>query len=110
MRVIDLLEVRERGVECAANEALERLLRPELDGFWLHLDCDALDDAVMPAVDYRLQDGLQWHELETVIRLAVDSGRAAGVETTIFNPLLDNDGSMALALVTCLARSLGSRE
>lgn len=110
IRVIDLLEVRERGVARAAQEALERLLRPELDGFWLHLDCDALDDAVMPAVDYRLQDGLQWDELEAVIRLAVDSGRAVGLEVTIFNPFLDADGSMALALVTCLARSLGTRD
>jgi arginase len=106
--VIDLPEVRKRGVERAAHEALERLLRPELEGFWIHVDCDALDDAVMPAVDYRLPDGLQWDELETVIRLAIDSGRAVGLEITIFNPLLDCDGSIADTLVGCLARSLSS--
>jgi arginase len=104
--VIDLRTVRERGVERAASDALKRLLRPDLEGFWIHVDCDALDDAVMPAVDYRLPGGLKWDELETVIRLAMDSGRAVGIELTIFNPALDGDGSVAAALVGCLTRAL----
>ncbi len=72
----------------------------------MHIDCDALDDAVMPAVDYRLPGGLGWEELQTVIGLAVESGRAVGFEVTIFNPALDNDGSIAQTLVSCLARGL----
>lgn len=104
--VIDLSAVRRRGAERAATDALERLLRPELEGFWIHLDCDVLDDAVMPAVDYRLPDGLSWSELETVIGLAVDSGRAVGIEVTIFNPSLDRDGSLTQQLVSSLARAL----
>jgi arginase len=104
--VIDLLQVRNRGVERAANNALDRLLRDELNGFWIHVDCDVLDDAIMPAVDYRLPDGLAWSELETVLRLAIESGQAVGVELTIFNPTHDADGSIARALVDCLARSL----
>ena len=105
--VIDLDGVRERGVNQAAEDAVAHLVRPELDGFWVHLDCDALDDAVMPAVDYRLPDGLGWDELETVIRAAVGSGRMTGVEVTIFNPLLDRDGAIARAIVRCLTRALG---
>jgi arginase len=108
--VIDLGTVRRRGVERAAQDALEHLLRPELDGFWIHLDCDVLDDAVMPAVDYRLPGGLSWDELECVIRLAIDSTRAVGLEITIFNAALDTDGSIAEALVSCLARSLDGGE
>lgn len=108
--VIDLPALRQRGAERAARDALKRLLRPELDGFWVHLDCDALDDAVMPAVDYRLPGGLSWSELETVLQLAVHSGHAVGLEVTIFNPALDSDGTIARALVTCLARALGGCE
>ncbi len=77
---------------------------PRLEGFWIHVDCDALDDAIMPAVDYRLPDGLSWGKLEHVLRLAVRSDHAVGLEVTIFNPALDADGSIADALVTCLAR------
>jgi arginase len=104
--VIDLPTLRERGVERATSDALDRLARAELDGFWLHVDCDALDDAVMPAVDYRLPGGLSWNELETLIHLAMSSGRAVGIEVTIFNPALDSDGSLATALVDCLTRAL----
>ena len=34
------------------------LSRPELSGFWMHLDADVLDDDLMPAVDYRIPGGL----------------------------------------------------
>ena len=108
--VIDLPAVRQDGVGRAALGALERLTRPELDGFWIHIDCDVLDDTVMPAVDYRLPGGLSWEEMETVIQLAVDSGRAVGIEVTIFNPTLDGDGSITQALVSCLARGLTAGE
>jgi arginase len=104
--VIDLPAVQQRGADLAARDAVERLLRPELDGFWIHIDCDVLDDTVMPAVDYRLPGGLSWQQLETVMKLAVESGRAVGVEVTIFNPALDSDGSITRALVSCLARAL----
>jgi arginase len=108
--VIDLEEVRRRGVERAAHDALERLVRSDLDGFWIHLDCDALDDALMPAVDYRLPGGLTWDELEHVISLAIDSEQAVGLDLTIFNPRLDSDGSVAHSLVRSLARSLAGRD
>jgi arginase len=104
--VIDLEVTRQRGPERAAQDALERLRRPELAGFWIHLDCDVIDDTVMPAVDYRLPGGLSWDELETVIRVAIDSGAVVGLEVTIFNPALDSDGSITRALVACLVRAL----
>jgi arginase len=104
--VIDLPALRARGASRAAEDALERVARPDLDGFWIHLDCDALDDAVMPAVDYRLPDGLTWDELATVLRLAMATGRCVGIEVTIFNPSLDRDGSITRALVACLRDGL----
>ncbi len=104
--VIDLQTLRQRGPERAARDALTHLCRPELDGFWIHLDCDVLDDAVMPAVDYRLPGGLSWTELESVISAASESGGVLGLEVTIFNPALDSDGSIALALVNCLVGAL----
>ena len=102
----ELAAVRAAGVEAAAASAVERLSRTELDGFWIHLDADVLDDAVMPAVDYRMPDGLSWDELATVLRAAVSGGRAVGINVTIFNPKLDGDGSIARAFVEALARGL----
>jgi arginase len=89
-----------------ARDALARLVRADLDGVWIHLDCDALDDAVMPAVDYRLPDGLHWDELQAVLGAAIATGAVVGIEVTIFNPALDPDGSIARGLVSCLTAAL----
>ncbi|WP_119299936.1 arginase family protein [Dongia deserti] len=102
----DLAEVRRIGAEEAARAAIEHLCRPEIDGFWIHLDVDVLDDAIMPAVGYRIPDGLSWEDLETILRAAMRSGRAAGINITIFEPPQDKDGSIARALVDSLARAL----
>jgi arginase len=107
LSAIDLQAVREGGVEGAALAALSRLTREGgPGGFWIHLDVDVLDDAIMPAVDYRLPDGLSWTELTTVLRAALISGHAAGLDVTIFNPLLDPDGRLARALVDALVAGL----
>jgi arginase len=107
--VIDLAAVRDRGAKPSAQDAVDHLSRDPLAGFWIHLDIDVLDDDVMPAVDYRLPGGLSWAELEVVLRVAFGSGRATGLEVTIFNPALDRDGSGARALVDCLASVLTAR-
>jgi arginase len=106
VHMIDLDAVRADGIVTTASAAVQRLSRPELDGLWVHVDCDVLDDDVMPAVDYRMPGGLSWDELTTTIRTAFRSGRAAGIEVTIFNPSLDADGAIAARLVDCLTSAL----
>lgn len=108
--VVDLPTMRDLGAQRAAEDALGHLRRPGLKGFWIHLDCDVLDDAVMPAVDYRLPGGLSWDELSTVLRVARASGDVVGLEVTIFNPALDGDGSIAQALVACIGDGLDDLE
>jgi len=110
MRVTDLAEVRKSGVKTAAATAVAHLCAGAARGFWIHLDVDVLDDAVMPAVDYRMTDGLDFDELADVLAAAVASGRAVGIDITIFNPNLDPNRSIARNLVKCLARGLGGRQ
>jgi arginase len=104
--MIDLPAVRAAGVAAAATSAVERLTKAELDGFWIHLDADVLDDTVMPAVDCRMPEGLSWDELAAVLRAGVGGGRAVGINVTIFNPKLDGDGSIARTFTEALARGL----
>ncbi len=103
---LDLAGLRRAGAATAAARAIARLTRPDLAGFWVHLDVDVLDDAVMPAVDYRMPDGLSLEELATVLRAAAASGRCIGLDVTIFNPRLDPDGRIAASLVACLGTAL----
>ncbi len=107
MDVYDLSAVRALGAEDAAAQALHRLLgHGRVAGFWIHLDADVLDDAAMPAVDYRLPGGLSAAELSVILRTLVDSGKAVGLEITVFNPALDPDGSIARRFVRSIAEGL----
>jgi arginase len=108
IRALDFAAVRSMGVEAAATEAVAHLTRENLAGFFIHLDADCLDDDIMPAVEYRLDDGLSLDELKTTLRIALYSGKAVGLEVTIYNPDLDDDGSAGLELTEALAQALGT--
>jgi arginase len=104
----DLARVRRLGAAAAASEATRHLTRESgPGGFWIHVDADVLDDAIMPAVDYRLADGLSWAELTAVLRVAMSSGRAVGLEVTVYNPDLDPGGASGRGLTATLVDALG---
>ena len=106
IEVIDLATIRTLGTEAAAVRAMKQLSGSTVAGFWIHLDTDVLDDAIMPAVDYRMPDGLTWDELVTILRMGLATGRAIGINITIFNPRLDGDGSIAQELTEALVTGL----
>jgi arginase len=108
IHVVDLNQVRELGVTNAAALGINKLKENSLDGIWLHLDADVLNDEIMPAVDYRLDDGLQWHELSSLLKTLMASGNVIGMNIGIFNPRLDADGSIARSLVSNLVAGLRS--
>jgi arginase len=108
IHLIELDEIRRDGARLCMEHALARLDRPELQGFWFHIDVDVLDDSIMPAVDYRMAGGLSWDELILAISSARNSSRLIGMQVTIFNPALDSDGAIAANLVDALAAALRS--
>ena len=106
LRAYDLASVRRLGIESAVRAALRHLTRPELEGFFIHLDADCLDDAIMPAVDFRIPGGLSWDELAAALRIVLASAQAVGLEVTIYNPRLDENGSAGRGLAGVLAEAL----
>jgi arginase len=90
MHTFDLGKIREVGALPAARRALAILERSGLEGFWIHLDADVLHDEVMPAVDYRMPDGLWPQELSAALAALLSSPRAVGLDVTIYNPALDD--------------------
>ncbi|MDQ8755784.1 arginase family protein [Sphingosinicella sp. LHD-64] len=108
LRSYDLPAIRRLGVEAAAHAAVAHLTREELDGFFIHVDADCLDDAIMPAVDFRVPYGLSWDELAAALAIALASEEAVGIEITIYNPNLDADGSAGRGLVEVLASALAA--
>lgn len=106
MLAFDLLKVRELKINMAASTAVSRMLKDELSGFWIHLDADVLDDRIMPAVDYRINGGLDFYELSELLRVLILTRRGVGMSITIFNPQLDPDGSIAKNLVSSIVAGL----
>lgn len=86
------------GVGAATVHDLEKA---ELDGFWVHLDADVLDPAVMPAVDSPAPDGLLPDEVTALLGPLVRSPHCVGLNVTVYDPDLDPDGT-AGALLTDL--------
>jgi arginase len=84
IRAFEFEEVRKLGAAVAAEQAAKILRRNDVEGFWIHLDADVLDDAVMPAVDYRLPGGLSFDELSTILRVLMTTGQAVGVKRRHF--------------------------
>jgi arginase len=98
--------IRERGTTEIARVAGERL-GDNPGGFWIHVDADALDPSVMPAVDSPEPDGLTFDELSDLLQPLVAHPRALGLELTIYDPSLDPDGVCAGRLAGLLERILG---
>jgi arginase len=108
MQVLDLSDVRNLGIKKASSLAVSNFLTSEhLSGFWIHLDADVLDDRIMPAVDYRLDNGgLEFSELSYLLKILISSQKAIGMTITIYNPNLDPSGSIAKNFVSCIVEGL----
>ena len=102
--VLDYRDLRAGTIPLILDRALATVTRPWLQGFWVHLDVDVLDDAIMPAVDYRHPGGLSWDEAAQLLQGLLGRPGARGLDVTIFNPNLDPDGSIARQLCELIAR------
>jgi arginase len=102
--------VGELGAAAAAREAVSYLTRDGgPDGFWIHLDADAVDQTLMQAVDDPRPNGLRWDEVVSAISTAIGSGRAVGLQVAIYNPDFDPDGANGRGLAAAIRASLAVR-
>lgn len=102
----DLLSARKAGIENTVKDFLQMVKEKDLEGFWIHLDVDVLDDNLMPCVDSRQKDGLNYEELTLCLRLLLQSGKASGMNITILDPDLDPEGVYAGGLINELKKVL----
>jgi arginase len=103
---IDMFELLEMGLAEGLRRSFAVLDRTPEIPFWVHLDVDILDQAVMPAVDSPGSPGLDYAGLATLLRGFLASPRCLGLNVTIYDPDLDPDGAYARGLVGMLADGL----
>src|SRR3954465_219440 len=96
--------LRVEGAARSAQWARDQLV--DCAGYWVHVDLDVLDPAVMPAVDAPEPGGIAFPELELLLAGLVDTPHCLGVEITVFDPDYDNDGSYAEEITSTLVAGL----
>jgi arginase len=96
--------LRAEGAARSAQWARDQLV--DCAGYWLHVDVDVLDPAVMPAVDAPSPGGIAFPELELLLAGLVESPHCLGVEITVFDPDYDPDGEYAAEIATTVATGL----
>lgn len=108
MLVLDREHVRQAGAEGAARQAVTFLTRHggPADGFWIHLDADVFDQGIMQSVDDPRPDGLTWDDGIAVLRTAIASDQAVGLQVAIYNPDIDKDGSNGRELAAAIRSAL----
>ncbi|MGW6277462.1 arginase family protein [Kribbella sp. NPDC055071] len=87
----------------AADGVLDHLHETE---FWVHLDVDILDAAIMPAVDSPDPGGIDHAQLRALLRPLLAAPTCVGIDIGIFDPDLDPDGVYAAELTDTLVASL----
>jgi arginase len=96
--------LRAEGAARSAQWARDQLI--DCAGYWVHVDVDVLDPAVMPAVDAPDPGGIAFAELELLLAELVDTPHCLGVELTVFDPDYDPDGTYAAEIVSTLVAGL----
>jgi arginase len=96
--------LRSDGAARSAQWAREQLV--DCAGYWVHVDMDVLDPAVMPAVDAPEPGGIAFPELELLLAGLVDTPDCLGVEITVFDPDYDPDGTYAQEITATIVAGL----
>jgi len=89
---LSLQELRKQSISKSIQSFLSEVKNKNLDGFWLHIDVDVLNDLVMPCVDSRTPDGLTYEEFNELTSYLFQSEKLSGLEITILDPDLDRTG------------------
>jgi arginase len=95
IRRLPLAAIRRSGIDGAIATIRAFLSGAPFSGYWVHLDLDVLDAALLPAVDSPDGAGLAWDELEPLVRQLWQDPLCAGMNVGIYDPDLDPRGIYA---------------
>ncbi|NML70134.1 arginase family protein [Chryseobacterium sp. RP-3-3] len=106
----DLYELRKNGFGKTAEDFLKMVNSKALAGFFIHLDVDVLNDELMPAVDSRMEDGIDYDNLREILKPLVHSPLCFGIEITVLDPDHDKDGIYTQPFVKNLIQIIKNKE
>lgn len=99
--IISAYDVHEHGI----NYVLDRI--PGKERYYLTIDADGLDPAVMPAVAAPAQGGLLFHQVRGLIHGLVKKGRLMGMDIVEITPERDVNGISAFTAAQLIHNYIG---
>jgi arginase len=105
IKCLSLAAIERNGMDATADEVLKWVNKSKVKKFWTHYDTDVLADELNPAVDYRLPGGLQFAQVELLLKRILRMANIVGISVTIFNPRLDPGGRISKMITESLARA-----
>jgi arginase len=108
IHVEDMRRIDEFGVAHLLREILDEVR--QRDGV-LHvsLDVDFLDPSLAPGVGTAVPGGATYREAHLIMEMLFDSGLVGSLDLAELNPILDDRGKSALALVELVASLFGRK-
>ena len=90
---------RPNGIKYCVEAFLNHMNSSEIQGFWVHVDLDVLNDILMPAVDSREKGRLFYEEFRELLVPVLSNKKCVGFEITILDPELDPLNSYTSILI-----------
>lgn len=106
----DLDSLRRNGFREISENFLRMVADKKLDGFFIHLDVDVLKDELMPAVDSRMEDGIDYDHLKEMLEPLIASPGCFGMQITVLDPDYDKDGIYTQPFVENLIQIIKNKE
>lgn len=106
----DLENLRKNGFGKTSENFLQIIHDKKLDGFFIHFDVDILNDKIMPAVDSRMEDGIDYNDLKEILQPLINNEKCFGIEITILDPDYDEHGVYTQPFVENLIQIIKNKE
>ena len=105
MGLITMENIGREGIRGVASSSGRRLAE-SADWIVCHLDVDALDQNVMPAVNYPTPGGMTTDQVVTAIKELKATEKLRVLEVSAYNPDFDKSGLSAEVVVGLVRESL----
>ncbi|MBW2430372.1 MAG: agmatinase [Desulfobacterales bacterium] len=102
VKIISAYEVHEKGMDAV----LDRI--PANGRYYLTIDADGLDPAVMPAVASPVAGGLLFHQMRSLIHGLVRKGKLLGMDIVEIAPKMDLNGISSLTAGQLILNFIGA--
>lgn len=106
----DLYKVRKNGFRKTSEDFLALINEKNLDGFFIHFDVDVLNDKIMPCVDSRMKDGIDYDNLKEILQPLIHNEKCFGIEITILDPDYDPNGEYTLPFIENLIKIINNED